>query len=1838
LALVLTLVWLVTLLPAGLITGAAASAVTVQVTDLQTEYETNPLGLDEAHPRLSWALASDARGVKQQRYQITVTKGASDGPVVWAADEVSDNTLNIPYGGAALEPATRYYWRVTAQTNAGTAVSEPAWFETGFMNPKIDAWNGALWLTKPMVSENPDVADYTVEYDFRMIKDGGGLIFAATGNNYLMWQFNINPVERPYGGTPYFRPHRWNPGGASLAEIKIDHVIPDSEEGKHAWYRCRIVVRAGQSGTVITTSVGPVGGMLTVIDNARTVAGSWELGKIGFRQIHDNNNEEITEYDNIAIWDDTDDDSRLLYAETFDSAPTGMFGTRGTTQDGVYRVGGETFTSSRNVVDPAPPEGGEPLFRKEFIVDKPVRSARLYATARGYYEFSLNGEKVGDVYLAPGWTDYYYTIMYQTYDVTGMLRSGGNAIGGMLGMGWYSGPHQLYGYNMYGNTQSLLGKLVITYEDGMVQTVVTDGSWQYHPGPILYAENYAGETYDARYDCAGWNTAGYDAAGWIPAGIHTPLPAAVDIVPQTGPPVREVERFEQPVLTEPVPGQYTYDFGQNIAGFVTVKVKGAAGTRITIRHGEMLNTTTAYKNPGEAAVNNGDGPVGTVYRANLRDQQVPVAFDYYILKGDPAGETYTPRFTFHGFRYIEITGVDEAIPPEDVTAIAISSDNALTSAFETSNPKVNQLYSNVVWGMRGNFVSIPTDCPNRDERLGYTGDTQIFAGTGVYLANADQFYAKWLRDLRSYQMNEETTGEHKGLVPVLIPAVRTSGFTQWSNAWGDGAVIVPWQMYQQYGDEQIIRDSFDSMKAWCDFLNAPERSADYIRNRYTGRDNNYGDWLAVESSPQNMTNTLFSAYSNKLFAKMARVIGETEVADQYDAVTQNIVNAFTATFRNADGTLKATSQTPYAMLIYFGLADEADSTFLAETLMENVRTHGWKLTSGFIGVSYLTPALSQNGQSEAAFRLLEQEDYPSWIYSINQGATTTWERWNSYTVANGFGSVGMNSFNHYAFGSIGEWMMSGVLGIRRDEAAPGFRHFVLDPQYGGTLTYARGHYDSVSGRIESAWTWDQDTGDFTYNFTVPANTGATVSVPTRDPSLVLEGAQAAAEAEGVTYLGYDAASQRALYEVASGSYAFMSDVAVIGERRDLTVQSGTPDAIAEVTAHLASGDTRPQKTPALVTVGSKETFSLSVRPYNDVDFAFEAWEDGLVDNPRTFEGLAGDGTLTARFRWIGAENLLTGATVTAQASHTSELNGSWGRDNLIDGLLTARSGRNGWTSAIVGENPTGSNIPIVTFDMGAPKPFNRLHLYPRSDALTLEGKMAGFPRDFRLEGSQNGSDWTVIRSETDVEAPYLAPYVLTFAPQTWRHLRIVCTRLGTPAGDDGNGTNYRMQLSEVGAYLITGAEAGLQALRVDVTDRANVQIYVNDAVQPAPYLGVFPTGESVQVRFAARYAGEYGIVGIDGADFGDETQPAYVVQMDRDYTLLAHTEWTGPVNLACGKIPVEADNAMTGAADGTWGSNNLVDGERLSRAGKGGFTTAIYNGQRDLSANPHKLTIDLGTVKNVDRVYLYPRTDAQAAAGGYANYPENFTVQVSTDGTNYTAVKTVTGEPAPTETQGRGEYAFDAAPARYVRIVTTMLGLPAVGESATYNRLQLAEIEVYGKSDFTFDVVADRTARTVTVTGAGFEPGERALLRTGYNYAPAETDDYHTYVTADDAGRVELTLPDSATADLPWLGGHRYYASLGGVTRSAPIPAAVRAHSSARISLRIKGKAPLNLNVEALPEEAYTVTSSNPAVAAAERVGGGWVVTGKKAGTTLIVVRASDEFGGATHLVTVSVA
>jgi alpha-L-rhamnosidase len=877
---------------------------------------------------------------------------------------------------------------------------------------------------------------------------------------------------------------------------------------------------------------------------------------------------------------------------------TGFFDTTMTAWSGAQWISSSSVFETSN----------EPLFRKAFETQNAeIAKARLYATARGYYEFSINGEKVGDQFLSPGWSDYFYTIMYETFDVTDMLKNNAsNVIGAMTAWGWWSGNHQMMSLNranrnLYGDTQSVLGKLVITYKDGTQQIIVTDNSWLYNFGPIIYADNYRGEGFDARIAAQrkDWNTADYPSsklADWQPARIvpfeptgkgmtFAPLTDSTRfeqnpiLIGQVEPPIREVSRFSLnnpdpkkriiEVTPKTDPDRRTWNLGQNISGFLTIKVRGNAGDTITIRHSEMLNTTSAYRDSrlSPEQIGGGDGPPGTIFRRALRDRFVSgekVAVNTYILSGDPDGEEWTPRFTFHGFQYFEILGNNVDITPEnndrfkilDIQAIAISSDNEMTSAFESSHHGLNQLYSNTLWSILGNHVGVPTDCPNRDERLGYTGDLQIIAQSATYIQNTVQFYNRWLRDLRDYQSTQ--IDERHGVVPMLIPNnPRQANFsTQWANGWGDAATIVPWQMFQMFGDKQVIYDSYESMKAWCDFLR--RGTVDNIRDVSATTDTrqwDLGDWVSLETNSaetRKLTNSLLTAHSHNLFASMASAVGKYDTAEEYETYARQMTDAILATFRQPDGRLMVgdiENQTPYAMILYFNLDSENNAKY-AERLAQLIQANGGKMASGFIGVAYLIPVLAQNGQLETAFILLEQEAFPSWLYSVNQGATTIWERWNSYVEGEGFHPDGMNSFNHFVFGSVTQWLMSGLLGIDRDESCvenAGFRRFILNPQYGGTITYTKGHYDSVSGRIESDWRWHED-GRFEYNFTIPANTVATVFIPSADiSSSIREGGKellmndgGETGVQGIRFLRYDAVSQRAVFEIQSGVYKFVS--------------------------------------------------------------------------------------------------------------------------------------------------------------------------------------------------------------------------------------------------------------------------------------------------------------------------------------------------------------------------------------------------------------------------------------------------------------------------------------------------------------------------------------------------------------------------------------------------------------------------------------------------------------------------------------------------------------------------
>ena len=763
-----------------------------------------------------------------------------------------------------------------------------------------------------------------------------------------------------------------------------------------------------------------------------------------------------------------------------------------------------------------------PMFRKEFEVGKDVASARLYASAAGIYEAYLNGEKVGDGFFNPGWTDYMDNVNYECYDVTDMLQPGANAIGAMLGEGWYSGDVSVVGEDCYGADEDMafIAKLVITYTDGTKDVIVTDGSWSACiSGPVRQNNFLDGEKYDANYEIDGWNEPGFkEDQEWFTASPTDTVENIGAFTAHVGNQVEIVEEFT-PISVNKVTradGEevFIYDFGQNFAGFASIRITGEQGTTVSMRYGEMLNDgDDGDTASGEPGYRGGDDNTGTLYDANLRTFH---AIDSYTLKGDPAGESYMPRFTYHGFRYMELTGLDEPLPLEDVTGIALSNCNETgVSAYETSNALVNQLVSNVFWSQRSNFIAVPTDCPQRDERMGWTGDTQVFARTSTYNYNADQFYNGWMHTM-------STSTDEEGHVAYVAPAKNIIFYGMAANGWSDAIILLPWQVYQQYADKTIIEENYDAMTRYAEYL----ETTDWKGGGFLGD--------MDETTYRELVNHAFTAHSLEILSKMAAVIGRDDDAAKYAAAAEQSKASWRELYVTEDGDLLTPTQTSYLMALAFDLLEEDQRPMIERLLTNDVEDHDNHLTTGFMGTYYLPLTLSAIGETEVAYALLEQETNPSWLYSVLTGATTTWEGWNAYTLENGLGG---GSFNHFLYGAVYEWMIRYSLGIERDESEPGYKHILLQPAPGGTLTYAKGHYDSVYGTIESSWERvDADSENCLYSFTVPANTTATLY-------LMVDGTEPTVDADidGVTYEGMAEHNGQnvSVFTLASGSYSFV---------------------------------------------------------------------------------------------------------------------------------------------------------------------------------------------------------------------------------------------------------------------------------------------------------------------------------------------------------------------------------------------------------------------------------------------------------------------------------------------------------------------------------------------------------------------------------------------------------------------------------------------------------------------------------------------------------------------------
>jgi alpha-L-rhamnosidase len=1043
---------------------------------LRCEYRVDPLGIDVTQPRLCWEMHDPRRAAAQTAYQILVAstpeKLAAGQGDLWDSGRVkSDETTQIVYAGKPLGSRMQCFWKVRLWDAQGkvSAYSQPAQWSMGLL---AAADRKAHWIG----------------FDGLMVHPSKSNLLTLDGCPWVWYPEKplTHAAATPHGER-FFRGYFTLPAGARVYRARfqtaatgnfdvffngkgVGHGDPKPDAHKRAvTFDLTSATLPGRNCLAVKAGPGPnppaglAGKLLVELDGGETLVAlidhSWKAYTAS-----------------VAKWNLPDgNDSAWPAAKE------------------IAKVGDKPWGTPSA-------EGSEPLacphFRKDFRILKSVRRATVYASALGLYRVHVNGEPVTDDCLNPGWTDYHRRVYYNTYDVTNLVRAGGaNTIGATLAAGWYSGAIGWMGERFhYGRHPRVWVQLEIEATDGSRQTIVSDGTWKGAYGPYIESEFLAGETYDARLELSGWSSPGFNASQWLPVAVTSAIEARLEANP--GVSVKETGRITPKKISQPRPGVYVFDMGQNFAGLAELKVQGPAGTRVVMRFAEMLN------------------PDGTIYTANLRSAR---STDTYILKGVAWQEIWRPRYTFHGFRYIEMTGYPGKPDLDALTGIAINSATPMVGAFECSSPMVNQLYSNILWTQRANFISIPTDCPQRDERLGWTGDAEVFVRAATYNADVAAFYTKWLVDLHDDQHPD-------GAVPDVAPQVVAMGAG--TPAWADAGTVCPWTIWQVYGDTRLAARHFDMMVKWVEYCR--RHSKGLLRPNQ-----GYGDWLSIGAdTPKDVLATAYFAYSAHLTAEVARVIGRLDEAQKYEELFLQIKAAFNKAYVTADGRIKGNTQTCYVLALYFDLLPTAQRGAAARHLVDDIQGRGVRLSTGFVGTSFLMPVLSQTGNTPLAYQLLLTDQYPSWGYSIKHGATSIWERWDGWTAEKGFQDPGMNSFAHYSFGAVGRWMFQSVAGI--DSASPGFKRLLIRPQPAPGLTWVKASYDSIHGRIASAWTKTAD--GLTLEITIPANTRATLFLPAGDPRRVSEGGRPLASAPGLKLLG--PAGPALALEAAAGQYVF----------------------------------------------------------------------------------------------------------------------------------------------------------------------------------------------------------------------------------------------------------------------------------------------------------------------------------------------------------------------------------------------------------------------------------------------------------------------------------------------------------------------------------------------------------------------------------------------------------------------------------------------------------------------------------------------------------------------------
>jgi len=1041
---------------------------------LRCESLVEPIGLQETAPRLSWVDESGERNQRQTAYRVLVAssedslkKNYGD---LWDTTLVnSDDTLNVAYQGKPLASDQVCLWKVKVWDQDGreSPWSRPARWSMGLLKP--EDWK-AEWIgyDKARGASTEESPLSEAKWIWHAADKAGSV---PKCHRLFLARFALP------GGATVKRAEAFATADDAMSFVVNGRKVLGSEPKDDSWREVR--------QADITQLIQPGDNEIRVlVENAK----EGPAGLLAKVVVTTEGGQPITLVTDDS-WKSTDQPGDDWLEWPFDTKPwpnAQVVGDYGSDPWGKLNLAGEHL----------PPPS---YLRKQFQLGKPVLRATLYGTALGLVDLHLNGKRVSDDYFTPGWTDYAKRVYYRAYDVTGLVRQGDNALGAVLADGWFSG-YVGYGRkrDLYGRLPRVRAQLHVDFADGSSIDVATGSDWRATTGPILEADFLKGETYDARREVQGWDEAGTGVGQWdqVVVGSNEVQPV-VQVHP--GPPVRAIEEFKPQQITEPQPGVYVLNLGQNFAGLARLKVRGSAGRKITLRFAERLN------------------PDGTIYTTNLRSAR---ATDTYICKGKGL-EIWQPRFTFHGFQYIEVTGLKQKPAPDTVVGVALSSDTPLVGEFSCSDPMLNRLHRNIYWTQRANFIDIPTDCPQRDERLGWTGDAQVYVRTATLNTDVQAFFTKWLVDLD--EDGQRADGQFPCVAPVKV--ANDDG----GPAWADAGVICPWTIYSVYADRRELGRHYDAMTRFIEFCRKRSTSDLLPPEKY----HCFGDWLNIKAeTPKDVIYTAYFAYSTKLTAQAAEALGKTEDAAKYNALFERIRGAFNQAYVKPDGRIKGNTQTCYVLALAFDLVQGEKAKQAAQYLVEDIEKRDWHLSTGFIGTKDLMPVLSKIGRADVAYRLLHNDTFPSWGFSIKEGATSIWERWDGWTPEKGFQDPGMNSFAHYSFGAVYAWMVDNIGGILR--AAPAFKEILIAPRPDEKLTSASVAYRSVRGLISSEW--EHANGKFLLNVTIPANSTALVALPTADASTITESGHSLQTAAGVKLFRQE--GQTVLISVGSGTYSF----------------------------------------------------------------------------------------------------------------------------------------------------------------------------------------------------------------------------------------------------------------------------------------------------------------------------------------------------------------------------------------------------------------------------------------------------------------------------------------------------------------------------------------------------------------------------------------------------------------------------------------------------------------------------------------------------------------------------